>query len=126
MAAAVGTRSNLKKLNVTDCGFTISGGYNLIQNLGRNHTIKYACLDHNNLGGIRIKLRVLKDLLFNNQTIETLSMCHCLLGENGGSYISRGLGHSPSLTHLFLGYNEFTDEGVSTFNRAFEEDTIQL
>lgn len=71
--------------------------------------IEHVVIDGNNLFGFIKRQKVLKDMFFYNKTLKHVSMSDCNLGQTGAANISRGLGFSPTLTHLDLSNNKFKD-----------------
>jgi len=76
-------RSKLRYLNVANCNFNLDGAYSFLGTLGKNHSVETAIIDRNDLKGHHLRQRVLKDLFFNNKTLKSVSLNHCLIGESG-------------------------------------------
>lgn len=72
---ALGSKNFLEKLNVTSCRFTCKGAQSLFSVLSRNAKLKELIVDRNHLEGKR--LRVLREMMFNNNGLTHLSMNSC-------------------------------------------------
>lgn len=125
----LGSKNNLEKLNVTSCKFTFKGAQALFSVLGRNYKLRELIIDKNSLDGKR--LRVIRENLMTNNSLVTLSMNQCLLGEDGAFYIAHGVVKNKKLKHLYLAGNDFGDEGFSNFsdvisNYNFGVETLDL
>jgi Ran GTPase-activating protein (RanGAP) involved in mRNA processing and transport len=82
---SLGTKNFLEKLNVTACQFSYKGAQPLFQVLNRNTKLKELIIDKNHLEGRR--LRVLREMLLNNNFLVTLSMNDCKLEEDGANFL---------------------------------------
>ena len=72
---ALGSKNFLEKLNFTCCKFTFKGATALFSVLSRNNKVKELVLDKNVLEGK--KLRILREMLMNNNSLLVLSMNQC-------------------------------------------------
>ena len=112
----LGAKNNLERLTLTQCKFTFKGAQALFTVMGRNYRLRELTVDRNPLDGKR--LRVLREMLINNGSLQHLSMNGCRLGEDGAYYLANGLLKNKGLKTLLLAGNAFGDEGLQNFTEV--------
>jgi hypothetical protein len=75
----------------------------LCESLTDNSTIQELYLDHNNLAGSGISC--LNNFLWENASLQTLSMVRCEIDEGFGEAVKGGLARNTNMTHLILADN---------------------
>ena len=69
---ALNNESSLKRLNLTSTKMTSKGAHSLFLQIQKCHSLKQLTLDQNQLDGA--KLKVLRDMLYNNKGLRVLNM----------------------------------------------------
>jgi len=83
IANGLRAKSFLSKLDVSNCGFNLNGGDQLLTAISRSSTIKEVKLDHNNLAPGRSSL-ILQSFFTKDRSLTRISMSSCKIGQNGG------------------------------------------
>jgi hypothetical protein len=86
VAAALTIRTTLKRLDVSNCGFDMSGGTEFLSALSTNNNVLEVKMDRNKLSSQFPK--PLHMLFFKNKTLSHVSMAGCKIGSIGGFHIS--------------------------------------
>lgn len=82
-------------------------------------------LDHNNLNGPN--LTELRNLLWGNNKIKTISVCGCNIGNEGAVSIAEGYVRNSSVTHLYLRDNHISDlAGVELIKGLLVERKVPI
>jgi len=76
----------LKKLNLTQTKISYKGAHAIFIATQRFSTLKELTLNKNSLDGG--KLRVIREMLYNNKGLKILNMNQCQLGEDGAFYLA--------------------------------------
>ena len=107
---ALGAKSALKKLNMTNCKIGYRGGHSILLAMQRYQKLRELTLDKNVFDGS--KLRILREMLGANKGLRTLNMNQCSLGQDGCLYLALGFIKNTTLKKLTLAENNFGDEGI--------------
>lgn len=119
------TKCLLKILKLVEWGITSVSSYQLYSAVKYNNSLTSIYLDYNNLSGRNVT--ELRNLLWTNNRLKVLSLCHWSLGEAGSVSIAEGFVRNNSLTHLYLRDNHISDKvGRQIINGLSYDRSVSL
>jgi len=91
------------------------GAHAILIATSRFSTLKELTLNKNSLDAN--KLRIIREMLWNNKGLQVLNLNQCQLGPDGAMYLAYGLAYNKFLKTLNASENNFGDEGVIFFSK---------
>ncbi|OMJ75215.1 hypothetical protein SteCoe_25693 [Stentor coeruleus] len=109
LAVMIKAMKTLRKLDLSENGFTDEGMSLIISSVGHNNSLKWLNISKNKL--VKGIPKELYDFFINNHTLECLKLSNCFL-RNNLSILIPSLQKAETLQKLDLSFNEINNEGA--------------